>query len=419
MSHFEFVPSWTSCKSTSILYGCISSSGSPTDLFCWYLGWRLFFRTTWGRFDRHFDVILDSLNQHGELIDKEAAARNIADTQALLKQLDAKRTETLEKAQSEEKAKIGKQYQAILARLQINESDQISIWETLVEALGDESTCAWVLKDEKVASWLDEKGNTRSLWLQGSAGIGKSVIAAHLSKFRSLGNRVVVRHFCNNLYASSTEYDQILKSVIRQLLERSDDSVAYVYRILIMKRKPLTVSALETLIQELISLLSGTAQERRLIWVILDGVDACEAASLARCIALMDLIATKDTAAGTAVCKVLFTSRREPYKQRARTRSIVQLGKENSQHRVSIQLYAVRRLQSPLISDRLSQLGVDTDEMTDLGHEIAAKADGEIPTYLYGPERTPHSNSIDRHVSVCTTHNRLSVQAAFPNKCRL
>lgn len=237
-----------------------------------------------------------------------------------------------------------------------------------------------MLKDEKVASWLDEKGNTRSLWLQGSAGIGKSVIAAHLSKFRSLGNRVVVRHFCNNLYASSTEYDQILKSVIRQLLERSDDSIAYVYRILIMERKPLTVSALETLIQELISLLSGTAQERRLIWVILDGVDACEAASLARCIALMDLIATKDTAAGTVVCKVLFTSRHEPYKQRARTRSIVQLGKENSQHRVSIQLYAVRRLQSPLISDRLSQLGVDTDEMTDLGHEIAAKADGEIPT---------------------------------------
>ena len=110
------------------------------------------FRTTWGRFEKHFNVILENLDQHGELIDKEAAARNIAETRALLKQLDAKRMYNLEKTQSEEKANMGKQYQAILARLQINESDQRSIWETLAEALGDESTCSWVLKDEKVAS---------------------------------------------------------------------------------------------------------------------------------------------------------------------------------------------------------------------------------------------------------------------------
>ena len=304
-----------------------------------------------------------------------------------------------------------------MARLQINESDQNSIWETLVGALqaGHEGTCAWILKHEKVATWLSEKGDTRSLWLQGSAGTGKSVIAAHLARFRSLDNHIVIRHFCNDLYDSSTEYDQILKSIIRQLLERSDDSTAYAYKALIIERKPLAVSTLETIIQELVSILSGSPQERQLIWIILDGVDVCETASLARCIALMDLIAMKDRALGTAACKVLFTSRREPHKKQARKRPLVLLDKENSHLRASIQLYAIHRLQSPLISDRLSQLGVGTDEITDLGHKIAAKADGEMG---YMPEwRTRFwANSIDRNVSVCTTNNRLLIQAAFPNK---
>ncbi|RYP64439.1 hypothetical protein DL771_008755 [Monosporascus sp. 5C6A] len=341
-------------------------------------GWRIFFRTTWGRFDRHFSVILDNLDQHGELIDKEANARNIVETQALLKQFEADRNESLEKVQEEEKAEIAKQYQAILARLQINESDQNSIWETLVGALraGPECTCAWVLKHEKMASWLSEKGDTRSLWLQGSAGTGKSVIAAHLAKFRSLDNHIVIRHFCDDLYDSSTKYDQILKSIIRQLLEKSDDSTAYAYKALVIERKSLTTSTLETIIQELVSILSGSAQERQLMWIILDGVDACEAASLARCIALMDLIALKDCALGTAACKVLFTSRCDPPKKQARRRPLVLLGKENSHLQASIQLYAVHRLHSPLISDRLSQLGVGTDDITDLGHKIAAKADG-------------------------------------------
>lgn len=322
---------------------------------------------------------MENLDQHGELIDKEANTRNIIETQTLLKQLEAQRAESLEKVQAEEKKESAKQYQAILARLQVNEADQNSIWETLVGALraGDEGTCAWILEDAKVASWLREKGTTRSLWLQGSAGTGKSVIAAHLARFRSLDDHVVVYHFCDDLYASSIEYDQILRSIIRQLLERSDDSTAYVYKALILERKALTVSTLETVVQELVSILSGSVQERHTIWIILDGVDACEASSLARCVALMDVMAMKDGPLGSAICKVLFTSRREPHGTQARKRSLVLLAKETSHIQASIQRYAVRRFQSPVISDRLSQLGIGMDEIIHLGHEIAAKADGK------------------------------------------
>ena len=275
---------------------------------------------------------------------------------------------------------MAKQYRAIMARLQASEADQSSLWETLVstQQAGHNGTCSWVLKQEKVASWLDKNGSTRSLWLQGPAGTGKSVIAAHLARFRSLGGHIVIRHFCNDLYESSSKYDEILKSIIRQMLELSEDSTAYVYKTVILERKPLTLSALETIVQELVSILSGSAQDQRSIWVVLDGVDVIEEASMARCIALMDLSAMKDGAQGTAVFKVLFTSRREPHKTETRKRSMVLLGTESIHLRASIQLYVMHRLQSPLILDRLSQLGIGTDELTTLASEIAAKADGEV-----------------------------------------
>jgi hypothetical protein len=322
---------------------------------------------------------LDNLDQHAKLIDREENARNIAAIQALIRKLESERKESLERVEAEEKKEIAKQYQAIMGCLMVNESDQGSIWETLIGALqtGNGRTCSWVLKQEKVASWLNEGGDNRFLWLQGSAGTGKSVIAAHLAKFRSLDGRIVIRHFCNDLYGSSKDYEQILKSIIRQLLERSDDITAYVYKSLILERKPLTTSTLEILIPELLSVLSGSTLRNRSIWIILDGVDTCEARSLARLLTLVEMIAMKNEGPGTTACKVLITSRCDFERKYVRKQSRVLLSEEKKHLQASIQLYAVHRLQSPYVSDRLSQLGIGPDDITDLGNQIAAKADGE------------------------------------------
>lgn len=43
------------------------------------LGWKILFVTSWGRFQRRFDNILDDLKHHGDLIDKEANALDIAE----------------------------------------------------------------------------------------------------------------------------------------------------------------------------------------------------------------------------------------------------------------------------------------------------------------------------------------------------
>jgi len=312
------------------------------------------------------------LKYHADLVDKEAMALNVANTQSLLDKLEADKLENLERVEREEKSETEKQFQAILTRLQIDDSDQSALWEGLLGNLDFEGTCSWVLKHDKVASWLRDKGDVRSLWLHGSAGSGKSVISAYLAKFRAGGERMVVRHFCNSLYDSSTKYETILKSIIRQLLQWSDNSTAYLHRALIAEKKILPTSALEIAVQQLVTIVSGSFQERGLVWIILDGLDACERRDLARLVGLMDAITSKETDSGLPACKVLFSSRSAP----ERKRTVVFLGNEKRHIQDSIRLYTTQRLQSSPLCDRLGQIGIGTSELVELGNDIARKADG-------------------------------------------
>lgn len=320
------------------------------------------------------------MDRHGELIDKEANARSIVNAQALLRQFEAERKDKLETIAAEQKVEIGRNYQAIIARLQVNEADQLAIWDTLIGAPqgGSEGTCSWLLKQEHVASWLSYDEKVHSLWLQGAAGTSKSVLAANLARFRSLNNHIVIRHFCNDLYDSSTKYDQILKSILRQLLEVSDDATAYAYNILVNERKSLAISTIEIIVQELIAIVSGSLQERRMIWIVIDGVDACDDAALLRCVSLMDSIVAKRGDSHTLSSKVMFTSRHDPPSKGVRKRSVVSLSQESKQIRESIRFYTAQRLRLSPISDRLSQLGLAADEAVALGDEIATKADGQF-----------------------------------------
>lgn len=288
----------------------------------------------------------------------------------------------MEKLESEQKAQVSQQYQETMARLQVNEADQTSIWETLIGAVpaGSESSCAWALRHDKIGSWLDSLGKIRSLWIQGTAGTGKSVIAAHLARFRSVDNHVVIRHFCNDLYESSTKYEQVLKSIIRQLTEKSDDAVAYIHSRLMDDRKPLTIATLASMTEELIAIVSGSQQSPKDIWIIIDGIDGCDDAEIAHCITLMGLITArdkKDSKVPAGSCKVLFTSRREPQKKNAAHMSLVRLGEEALSIKESIRLYTARRLQLSPTSERLSQLGLSAEAVAQVADEICNKADGE------------------------------------------
>jgi hypothetical protein len=68
------------------------------------------------------------MNRHGNLIDLEAKARNIAEAHAMRQDLRTWRGENVERVQYEEKEQAAKQYRSIMAWLKIDESKQLKIF---------------------------------------------------------------------------------------------------------------------------------------------------------------------------------------------------------------------------------------------------------------------------------------------------
>ncbi|KAK8144994.1 hypothetical protein G3M48_005073 [Beauveria asiatica] len=130
------------------------------------------------------------------------------------------------------------------------------------------------------------------------------------------------------------------------------------------------------MVAELVAIVSGSRENRKDIWIVIDGIDTCEQGGLTRCIALMDMISAGGKNSGDIPCKVLLTSRSEPPKKVIRKRSVVSLGKEAANVNEAIRLYTIRRLHSSPTADRLGQLGFSLKAVTELADEITLKADG-------------------------------------------
>ena len=132
------------------------------------IGWHLLFNTSWGRFQRRFEGILQDLDHHGDLIDREANARNIAEAQR-------QREENMDKMEQEEKHQTTKQYTSVVYWLKVDDTEQIKVFESIHEEGSQYSgTCAWMTKNGKISSWLKSTPSDRQLWIAGNPGTGKS-----------------------------------------------------------------------------------------------------------------------------------------------------------------------------------------------------------------------------------------------------
>ncbi|KKP04433.1 NACHT domain-containing protein [Trichoderma harzianum] len=300
-------------------------------------GWKLLFLTTWGRFQRRFDNILEDMKRHEALIDREANARNIAESKEMRQDIRRWREQSLEQVSSLDGEEAAKQYQSIISWLNMDESDQLAIFESIsAEGRKHPGTCSWVLKNPKISSWLQSKPNTSVLWLQGTPGSGKSVISTQLVNFMQASNMFVIHHFCTYLYTSSTTYEQILKSLLMQLLRKDSDLVAHVYEEFVLGKKSPTVPALERLLQLLFKSISNEPSKAEYVWIILDGLDECELEKQARV--------------------------------------TISLSDEKVSLEEAIRQYASQRLQS--LEQKFHQLHISPGEVDNIERAIAKKADG-------------------------------------------
>jgi Cdc6-like AAA superfamily ATPase len=315
------------------------------------------------------------LDRHGNLIDLEANARNIAEAREMRRDLRAWREENINGVKHDEEEQAAKQYRSIMSWLKINESEQLKIFESIAEEGSKHpGTCGWILKSQKIKSWLRPKPDTPFIWLQGSPGSGKSVLTTQIVNFIQAAKASVICHMCTDSYATSTKYEHIIRSLLLQLLRRNGELVAYVYQECIIGNKAPAISTLELLLQALFIALSDEPRNTECLWIVLDGLDECESGKQARVISLMDQI-TSNTNGGT-VCKVLISSRPSPVLlKRLRRKQIVSLSDEGDNIEHAIQRYASQRLRS--LHERLRQLELGPVDIEEIESIVAKKADGE------------------------------------------
>ncbi|KAL2272338.1 hypothetical protein FJTKL_06783 [Diaporthe vaccinii] len=238
-------------------------------------GWRLLFLTSWGRFQRRFDNILEETKRHEDLIDREANARDIAEARSMRQELRAWKEERLENIRIQDERQSAKEYRTLLSWLNTDESDQITIFES-ISSQGNRhpGTCAWVTQNTQIRAWLQEKPDAPILWLSGTAVSGKSVISTQLVNFiHNAKKKTALYHFCTHASTASSEYDQVLKSLLAQALRQDAEWTARVYNDLVLKRRTETTSILEQLLRTILTCSSETPNREKYLWVVLDGVD--------------------------------------------------------------------------------------------------------------------------------------------------
>ncbi|KAI0876953.1 hypothetical protein GGS24DRAFT_512713 [Hypoxylon argillaceum] len=338
--------------------------------------WKLFFLTSWGRFQGRFDNILDDLKRHEDQLDREANAYNIVEAKNMRENLQEWRQECLDKASRDEEEQNTRQLQAICSWLRANETDQQVIFDQVSsEASRHPGTCSWILTQATIACWLSNQTTNPFVWLQGNPGCGKSVIASQIVKFLRSQDSTVIPYFCTSSYASSTQYDEVLKSLLLQMVRNSSQMAAYVYGQYVGK-KAASIVTLEQLLQLAATALSDDLDHSRNVYVLIDGLDDLEAEKQKKFLGLMNRISRDNLCRpNSASFKILIASRTTHLiSQHLRKKTVASLSDEKEKLTGAIARYAEQRLKA--YRYQFAELYLQDTELADIARKVARKADG-------------------------------------------
>ncbi|KAL6914882.1 hypothetical protein FSST1_012642 [Fusarium sambucinum] len=338
-------------------------------------GWKLIFSASWGRFERKFGNIIEDLKHHGTLLDLEANAHDISQAKKMRDDIRKWREESETRVRQEDNEHSARQYGSIVSWLKVNDVDQLAIVDSITSEVEKyQGTCGWILKNKSIRSWAESKPNTPALWLKGSAGTGKSVLCTQLVNFLK-ETRFVICHFCTYVYATSTMHEQILKSLLLQILRRDADLSAHVYKICVMEKKSPSTPILENLLQELFASMSSEPSKVEYVWVIIDGLDECDSDKQLRLVRLINRLTSKPVVPGSTACKVLVSSRPPSTPlDRLMRKQIVSLSEEKSVLNEAVRQYVGQRL--TLMDMKLRQLNLQRTEVMEIQDLIVTKSDG-------------------------------------------
>lgn len=303
------------------------------------LGWRIFFDATWTSFDSRFKGIIQRLEKHRDLLDKEAVSAQIVEAKAWREKMQYE----LDRQDIE---RTSAQFQNALSWLDSRDNQEDNLDRYLEHTTLD--TCNWIVDKPKMESWLENDNEKHVLWLRGIPGagkqirprelllrpkkpLGKSTLAAYICQhIRTRAKHRLLFHFCTTVGVDQNYQSQMLKSLISQLLRLEQGLSIYVLQKYVYKGLTPSISQLKLLLQDM--LLSSSS-----IRLIIDGLDEWDEKDQGKVLSSLFPIARTEA---SCICKVMLVSRETPTIERLlRKKPTIDLGKEQGSVNSSIRRF--------------------------------------------------------------------------------
>jgi archaellum biogenesis ATPase FlaH len=226
-----------------------------------------------------------------------------------------------------------------------------------------------------LTSMLQRKPDVPLLWIQGAAGTGKSILSASIVQFMESAGYLVLSHFSNYAYPSSIKYDLILRSLVLQLVRRDGDLAAYVFENYIVGKKVPSIPILERLLQLLLSSISKEPRHTSYIWIVIDGIDECEALTQNKTRSLISQVTSRASNSDQVICKALVSCRFSTSASASlRKCQSISLTEEKDHISDSIRRYASQRLTA--VYSKFQQINLTQDDIKNIEDAITEKSDG-------------------------------------------
>ncbi|KXJ88104.1 hypothetical protein Micbo1qcDRAFT_151143 [Microdochium bolleyi] len=363
-------------QTLAVFYADILEFHKHAYVFVKRSGWKLIFLTSWGRFQRKFNGILEDMTRHEALIDKEANTRNIAEARQMRDDLRSWREENLLTQRAADEELSSRQLAFVTSWLKVDESDQLAIFDALsIEGEAYPGTCDWLPNDESVRLFLKRHPLTALLWLQGIPGAGKSILSNRLIRFMEVAKLPVVRHFCNHSFATSLTYDNIMQQLVLQLIRNDVELISFVYETMVLGRKTPSKATLQKLILDIVSVSSRLSSQIDYMWIVIDGIDECRDDHQKAIINLLGLITSKAAKSNTSTIKVMISSRHTSTLAHLLKKShIMSLGSRSGSVDHAIGAYVTTRLHP--VYERLGEFGSTQADIEAIETSIVRKSDG-------------------------------------------
>ncbi|KAG4441376.1 hypothetical protein IFR05_003133 [Cadophora sp. M221] len=304
-------------QALALVYEDILEFHRNTYLFLKRGAWHIFFDSLWKDFGVRFLGILENLERHRDLVDREASAIAIIEA----KKWRAKQQDNLERLEDERR---DRQLQDCVSWLAIDDRGQEDALEKLSQRR-QAGTCDWILKSLQLRTWVENQDAEPVLWLKGIPGAGKSVLTSHvIQNLRENLDFTTVFFFCDSRTDKVDLCSQVLRTLILELLRSQHHLTSHIFEHFARQRQTPSLGQIKKLLPDLLSAVSS-------VRIVIDGLDECQEKDQ-KAILTELLSAAK---ASTSTCKIFVSSRAETFISKAlRKRPTISLTEKREREKV-------------------------------------------------------------------------------------